>query len=83
MLMWILRDIEPSLKRSVRTRPIVVLTGARRTGKTSTLLRLFPKYGFVSLDLPTEAEQAEKKPQSFLGRHPSAVIIDGVQTLTG
>src|SRR5206468_12764335 len=59
---------EPRLQRSVRTRPVVVLTGARQTGKTSTLLRLFPKYGFVSLDLPTEAEQAEKEPQNFLGR---------------
>src|SRR6266481_5604446 len=77
--MWIPRDIEPRLQRSVRTRPIVVLTGARQTGKTSTLLRLFPKYGFVSLDLPTEAEQAEKEPQNFLGRHPSPVIIDEVQ----
>src|SRR5206468_10085765 len=70
---------EPRLQRSVRTRPVVVLTGARQTGKTSTLLRLFPKYGFVSLDLPTEAEQAEKEPQNFLGRHPPPVIIDEVQ----
>ena len=76
---WIPRDIETRLQRSVRTRPVVVLTGARQTGKTSTLLRLFPKYGFVSLDLPTEAEQAEKEPQNFLGRHPSPVIIDEVQ----
>lgn len=77
--MWIPRDIEPRLQRSVRTRPVVVLTGARQTGKTSTLLRLFPNYGFVSLDLPTEAEQAEKEPQNFLGRHASPVIIDEVQ----
>lgn len=79
MHMWIPRDIEPRLQRSVRTRPVVVLTGARQTGKTSTLLRLFPNYGFVSLDLPTEAEQAEKEPQNFLGRHASPVIIDEVQ----
>src|SRR5207244_6310681 len=45
----------------------------------STLLRIFPKYGFVSLDLPTEAEQAEKEPHNFLGRHPPPVIIDEVQ----
>jgi uncharacterized protein len=76
---WIPRDIEPRLQRSVRTRPVLVLTGARQTGKTSTLLRLFPNHRFVSLDLPTEAEQAEKEPQSFLGRHPSPVIIDEVQ----
>ena len=77
--MWIDRDIEPRLLRSARTRPVVVLTGARQTGKTSTFRRLFPKYGLVSLDLPTEAEQAEKEPRSFLQRHPAPVIIDEVQ----
>jgi len=47
---------------------VVVLTGARQTGKTSTFRRLFPQYEFVTLDLPTEAEQAEKEPQSARGR---------------
>ena len=40
-------------------------TGARQTGKTSAPRRLFPNYGFVSLDLPTEAEQAEKEPRNL------------------
>ena len=65
--------------RSARTRPVVVLTGARQTGKTSTLRRLFPRHAFVSLDLPTEAEQAEKEPGAFLHRHPAPAIIDEVQ----
>ncbi len=77
--MWIPRDVEARLRRSARTRPVVVLTGARQTGKTSTLRRLFPKYAFVSLDLPAEAEQAEKEPVAFLQRHPPPVIIDEVQ----
>lgn len=77
--MWIPRDVEPRLQRAARTRPVVVLTGARQTGKTSTLRRLFPRYDFVSLDLPTEAEQAEKEPELFLRRHPAPVIIDEVQ----
>jgi uncharacterized protein len=81
--MWISRDIEPRLQRSARTRPIVVLTGARQTGKTSTFRRLFPNHEFVSLDLPTEAEQAEKEPQSFLRQHPPPVIIDEVQYAPG
>ena len=75
--------MEPRLLRSARTRPIVVLTGARQTGKTSTLLRLFPNYRFVSLDLPTEAEQAEKEPRNFLHRHPPPTIIDEVQYAPG
>ena len=77
--MWIPRDLEPRLRQSARTRPVVVLTGARQTGKTSTLRRLFPDHGFVSLDLPTEAEQAEKEPDAFLRRHPAPAIIDEVQ----
>ncbi len=77
--MWILRDVEARLRRSARTRPVVVLTGARQTGKTSTLRRLFPRHGFVSLDLPTEAEQAEKEPEAFLRRHPAPLLIDEAQ----
>ncbi len=77
--MWIPRAVEPRLQRSAKTRPVIVLTGARQTGKTSTFLHLFPNYAFVSLDLPTEAEQAEKEPRSFLQRHPPPVIIDEVQ----
>jgi uncharacterized protein len=83
MHMWILRDIEPRLQRSARTRPVVVVTGARQTGRTHTFLRLFPKYGFVSLDLPTEAEQAEKEPLNFLRRHTSPMIIDEDQYAPG
>lgn len=81
--MWIERFLEPRLRRSARTRPALVLTGARQTGKTSTLVRLFPKHSFVSLDLPTEAEQAEKEPMRFLQRHPPPVIIDEVQYAPG
>jgi predicted AAA+ superfamily ATPase len=66
-----------------RTRPVVVLTGARQTGKTSTLLRLFPNHQFVSLDLPSEAEQAEKQPENFLRRHLPPVTIDEVQYAPG
>jgi hypothetical protein len=60
-----------------------VVTGARQTGTTSTVRRLFPTHRFVSLDLPAEAEQAEKDPSTFLERHPPPVIIDGVQYAPG
>jgi predicted AAA+ superfamily ATPase len=77
--MWIPREIEAHLRHSVATRPVIVLTGGRQTGKTATLLRLFPDIGFVSLDLPSEAEQAEKEPKYFLQRYPPPVMIDEVQ----
>jgi predicted AAA+ superfamily ATPase len=81
--MWISRDVEGRLKRSAKTRPVIVLTGARQTGKTSTFRHLFPDYAFVSLDLPTEAEQAEKEPARFLQRNQPPVIIDEVQYAPG
>lgn len=77
--MWIPRYVETRLVHSVQTRPVVVLTGARQTGKTATLRRLFPDYRFVSLDLPSEAELAEKQPDTFLARYPPPVILDEVQ----
>jgi predicted AAA+ superfamily ATPase len=77
--MWIARYVEELLLRAARTRPAVVLTGARQTGKTSTLRRLFPTHRFVSLDLPSEAELAEHQPDTFLDRYPPPVIIDEVQ----
>lgn len=39
--MWIDRQIEPLLRQRAETRPVVVLTGARQTGKTSLMRRLF------------------------------------------
>lgn len=79
MHMWIERYLAKRVLRSVRTRPVIVLTGARQTGKTSLLRRLFPDLGFVSLDLPSEAEQAEKEPAAFLRRHPPPLIVDEAQ----
>lgn len=81
--MWIRRTAEKPIRHAVRTRPVVVLTGARQTGKTSTFRHLYPNYEFVSLDLPTEAEQAERDPQLFLDRHPTPLIIDEVQYAPG
>ncbi len=77
--MWIARRIESRIERSVRTRPAVVLTGARQTGKTSILMHMFRDYSFASLDLPSEAYEAENDPRSFLARHKPRIIIDEVQ----
>lgn len=81
--MWIERLIESLLLHRAATRPVVVLTGARQTGKTSLMKRLFKDHNFVSLDLPSEAEQAERDPAVFISRHPPPVIIDEVQYAPG
>lgn len=59
--------------------PALVLTGARQTGKTTLLRSEFPTHEWVSLDLPSLAEQAEQDPQRFLAEHPPPIIIDEMQ----
>lgn len=77
--MWIPRLQEKYLKESARTRPVVVISGARQTGKTTLVKRLFAKHNYVSLDLPSEAAQAESAPTTFLSRHKSPLIVDEIQ----
>ncbi|MEB3276679.1 MAG: hypothetical protein VKM92_06905 [Cyanobacteriota bacterium] len=42
-----------------------VVTGARQTGKTALIRRLFADHHDVSLDRPSEASQADQDPASF------------------
>jgi uncharacterized protein len=82
-MMWIERTVEATVRRLVTRRPVVVVTGARQTGKTSLVRHLLPEWGFVSLDLPSEAEQAEKETAAFLARHGRPLVIDEVQYAPG
>ena len=77
--MWIERLIEPRIAALAATRPVVVVTGARQTGKTALVRRLFPGHRYVSLDLPSAAASAEYDPADFLAAHPPPVVIDEVQ----
>ena len=75
--------MEDLLRTRAATRPVVVLTGARQTGKTSLVRRLFAAYAYVSLDLPSEADQAERDPDAFLRRHRPPLVVDEVQYAPG
>ncbi|MEL6195582.1 MAG: ATP-binding protein [Myxococcota bacterium] len=79
MVRWIDREISDALLQAARTRPALVVSGARQTGKTSLVRRLFPTHSYVSLDLPAKAEQAERDPDAFFAAHPPPVVIDEVQ----
>jgi len=81
--MWIPRLVEPRLRQLAATRPVVVLTGARQTGKTALSRHLFPDHHYVTLDLPSEAAQAESDHEAFLARHPPPLIVDEVQYAPG
>lgn len=77
--MWIEREITKQIQEVIRTRPCVLLTGARQTGKSSLLERIFPDYKYVSLDLPSVASEAKENGDYFLEKHGIPIIIDEIQ----
>ncbi|MEY4548850.1 MAG: hypothetical protein RL685_5045 [Pseudomonadota bacterium] len=77
------RDIRIQVEALSRQFPALVLTGARQTGKTTLLRGLFPGHHYVSLDLPSAAELAEREPELFLAQHPAPLLVDEVQYAPG
>ena len=73
------RELSTTVRRLAAHFPAVVVAGARQTGKTTLLTRLFSDYRYVSLDLPAQAQLAEEDPRSFLERHPPPLLVDEVQ----
>ena len=77
--MWIEREISELIEKLNAERPALLLTGARQTGKSSLLNRLFPEHHSVSLDVPLIARQASEGGQYFLESHGTPLIIDEIQ----
>jgi uncharacterized protein len=73
------RDFNSIIKSTSSFFPIIILTGARQTGKTTLLKSLYPDINYISLDLPSLAEKAENSPSEFLREFKPPIIIDEVQ----
>ena len=71
------------LRRAAKLFPCIVLTGARQAGKTTLLQHCFPRHHYVTLDLPSVAELADRDPDSFFRRFPGPLLIDEVQYAPG
>ena len=77
--MWIDRDNYKNILEAAKTRPALLLTGVRQSGKSSLLQKLFPEADYVTLDKVLLAEEAETNPTEFLKRFERQVIIDEIQ----
>lgn len=74
------RFIQQQLLQSVKTFPVVILTGARQTGKSTLCKTLFKKtHTYVSLEDPDIRRQAAEDPRTFLQNFPAPVIFDEIQ----
>ncbi|HAP44518.1 MAG: hypothetical protein A2087_02605 [Spirochaetes bacterium GWD1_61_31] len=60
--------------------PVLVLTGPRQSGKTTTIRSLYPKLPYVNLEQPDILAQALDDPKAFLKRYGNEpLIIDEAQ----
>lgn len=77
--MWINRSITEKLRHRINSRPALLLTGARQTGKTSLLKREFPEAEYITFDHLIQITAAKEAPEYFLQQFGAQVILDEIQ----
>lgn len=77
--MWIPRTTTNKLKKAAATRPVVLLTGARQTGKSSLLRKCFSEFSYVTFDHLHHLEAAQGDAMAFLRQQILPVIFDEIQ----
>lgn len=75
------RELEAQLRAAARGFAAVVLTGPRRSGKTTLLRRLFPRATYVLAEDPDVIGRLRADPQGFLDALKPPVILDEVQNV--
>lgn len=75
--MYIPRWLQGQLELALRTMPVVVLTGARQTGKSTLVRHLQPRRRYLTLDDIGVLDQAKRDPDSLLMNPP--LTLDEVQ----
>lgn len=77
--MYIHRALEEKINRVRKGYPVLAVTGARQTGKTTLLRKHFSDYTYINLESPTRLQLIQRDPLQFLQLNPRKVIIDEVQ----
>ncbi|MBA7477796.1 hypothetical protein ES707_13210 [subsurface metagenome] len=78
--MYIKRLIEKTIINTLKAFPVVILTGARQSGKTTLLKHLFSDtFNYISLDELDIRSLAINDPREFLTRFNAPLIIDEIQ----
>ncbi|RJX27894.1 MAG: ATP-binding protein [Acholeplasma sp.] len=78
--MYYKRHIEETIQQAKEMFKVLLITGPRQVGKTTTLKHLFSQdYHYVTLDDITELSIAKEDPKLFFMNHPLPIIVDEVQ----
>jgi predicted AAA+ superfamily ATPase len=75
------RELEAAVLRAARSFPAVVLTGPRRSGKTSLLRHLLPRATYRLLEDPELIARLRSDPRGFLESCRPPVLLDEVQNV--
>jgi len=79
--MYIHRALTNHLLKAARSFAAVILTGPRRSGKTTLLRRVFPRASYHLLEDPDTVARLRADPRSFLEEVQLPVILDEIQNV--
>lgn len=77
--MWINRSITGKVRKTADSRPAILLTGARQTGKTSLLKREFPDAEYITFDHIIHISAAKEATEYFIRQFNAQIILDEIQ----
>lgn len=78
---YIQRAIEKEIIKAVDNFPALILTGPRRSGKTTLLKNLFPDVAYFLIEDPDIIGRIKTDPRTFLEELKPPVILDEIQNV--
>ena len=74
------RELEEKLKETIKSYPVIALTGPRQSGKITLVKQVFgKKYKYVNLENVDLRTYAQTDPRAFLEEYNGELIIDEAQ----
>lgn len=75
------RLLGPQIRKAARAFPALILTGPRRSGKTTLLRTLFPHATYHLLEDPDAVARFRADPRQFIEETRTPVILDEIQNV--
>ena len=78
-MLVIARNISAKIMSLREKYPVITITGARQTGKTTLIKTLYPDLPYVNLEDLDNRAMAADDPRGFLSNFPNGAVIDEAQ----